>query len=470
MARVEVVMPQMGESIVEGTVVAWLKNVGDHVELDEDIFTLSTDKVDAEVPSPVVGVLVELLAEVGDTVEVGKTVAVLETDADADAAKPEPAAAPKPEPAAAPKPASPAATKEPPPVAPPELVAPPAVPKRSAPDAVSAPTPTPAKGAASAPIDGDMSAEELRRRRSTPVVRNIAAEHGIEDLSVIEGSGVGGRVTKKDIVAFIESGGATAAAAAAAAPAATTSAPAATFAQAFAVKPTRVHVFEGDRVEPMSRMRASIAENMWQSRHGTAHCHTVWEADVSAVARARKALKADYEARGVKLTYTAFFVSAVIAGLREFPLLNAAIDGGNIVHRRDVNIGVATAVDNGLIVPVLRGADTLNLFGIAKGINDLSARARTRKLMPQDVADGTFSVSNAGIWGSLFGVPILVQPQVGILGIGGVKKRVVADADENIRVRSMVYMCLTFDHRLIDGATADGFMSYVTGTLANWEH
>ncbi len=451
MARVEVVMPQMGESIVEGTIVEWLKQVGDTVEVDDDIFTLSTDKVDAEVPSPVDGVIVQLLAEVGDTVEVGAAVVVIETDADAATAAPAdtpaPAAvAPAPEPAPAPAPAA-------------------------APAPVAAPVPVPVS---TAPI-GEQSKEELRKSRSTPLVRKIAAEKGI-DLSLVAGTGVSGRVTKKDIMAFIKAGGAAAAAPAAKAVSAPAAAPvAASSVSAPAgwdvalVKQPRVHVYEGDKVEPMSRMRASIAENMVQARRGTAHCHTVWEADVTKVIRARKALKKEFADRGANLTFTAFFVAAVADGLRKYPLMNSAIDGNAVVYRGDVNIGVAAAIDEGLIVPVLKKADTLNLLGIAQGVNDLGYRSKNRKLKPQDVSDGTFTISNAGIWGSLFGVPILVQPQVGILGIGGIKKRVIADEDDNIRVRSIVNMCLTFDHRLIDGATADGFMKYITERLANWE-
>ena len=454
MARVEVTMPQMGESIVEGTIVEWLKAVGETVELDEDIFTLSTDKVDAEVPSPVDGVLVEHLAGVGDTVEVGSTVAIIETDAAAAASAPAGATA-----------ASPASV---------EAVGAPA----PAPEPVSAPAPKPAPepvraapAASDAPI-GEQSREELRRGRSTPLVRKIAADEGI-DISAISGTGVSGRVTKKDILAFIEAGGAATAPIAAASktkpPGKPVSVSAPDGAEVALVRAPRVHVYEGDRVEPMSRMRSSIAENMVQARRGTAHCHTVWEADVTKIIRARKRLKPEFADRGVNLTFTAFFVAAVADGLRKFPLMNAAINGDAIVYRGDVNIGVAAAIEEGLIVPVLKKADTLNLLGIAQGVNDLGYRSKNRKLKPQDVSDGTFTISNAGIWGSLFGVPILVQPQVGILGIGGIKKRVVADDDDNIRVRSIVTMCLTFDHRLIDGATADGFMRYVTDRLANWE-
>jgi pyruvate dehydrogenase E2 component (dihydrolipoamide acetyltransferase) len=469
--RVEVVMPQMGESIVEGTIVEWLKQIGDTVDRDEDIFTLSTDKVDAEVPSPEAGVLVEMLAQVGDTIEVGKTVAIIETDASA-AAGATPAAAPA---AVAPEPAANVA---------------PSVAAKAAPAPAAAPAKIAALVANAAPVVGaaDATVEELRKSRSTPLVRKIAAEHGITDLGAIAGTGVSGRVTKKDIMSFIDAGGASSAAASArdtimtratqpakdhsdgkispAIPPSVPAAPSGPGYQPAMVKVPRVHVYENDRVEKMSRMRASIAENMMQARRGTAHCHTVWEADVTAVMKHRKANKAEYASRGANLTFTAYFVAAVVDGLREFPAMNAAINGDEIVYRGNVNIGVAAAIDTGLIVPVLKHADTLNLLGIAKGVNDIGFRSKNKQLKPADVSDGTFTISNAGIWGSLFGVPILVQPQVGILGIGGVKKRVVADDDDNILIRSIVTMCLTFDHRIIDGATADGFMSHITKRLA----
>lgn len=447
--RVEIIMPQMGESIVEGTVVEWLKEVGDPVKRDEDVFILSTDKVDAEVPSPTDGVLVEILAQPGDTVEVGAVVGWVETDADAARSTP----APEPEPPVAQEAAPPAA-------------APPAPAPTQEP---AAPSPAPAAKASDAT---GTDVESLRRVRSTPLVRRIAREHGIEDLSAIAGSGISGRVTKADILAFIDQGGAsTPAAAPAKAPAkAASAAPVAdrevpTGYRVALEKLPRVHVYEGDRVEPMSRMRKSIVENMLQARRTTAHCHTVWEADVTPLVKARRKLKDEYASRGARLTFTPFFVAAVVQGLREWPLMNAAIDGDSIVYRSQMNIGVAAAIDEGLIVPVVKGADSLNLLGIAKAVNDLGERARTKSLKPADVADGTFTVSNAGVFGSLFGIPILVQPQVGILGIGGIKKRVAADDDDNIRVRSFVTMCLTFDHRLIDGETADGFMRTVTRAL-----
>jgi len=449
--RVEVVMPQMGESIVEGTIVEWHKNVGDAVERDEDVFTLSTDKVDAEVPSPETGVIVEILCAVGDTVDVGTVVAVLETDpsrvseSTPDTAVAAPATEPEPAPAAVSAPASPTAHKQLPPVE-------------------------------SATI-GETDKATLRQTRSTPLVRNIAEVNGIRDLSVIKGTGVSGRVTKRDILSYIASAsepvkeaprvGAERPSRASADRGLVMEGIPAGYAPALVKRP-RVHVFDDDRVEDMSRMRSSIAENMLQARRATAHCHTVWEIDVTPIVRARAAWRSAFEERGTRLTYTPFFVAAVVAGLRAYPLLNAAIDGETIVHRKRVNIGVAAAIDDGLIVPVLKDADGLSLFGIARGVADLGDRAKQQKLQPQDVTDGTFTISNAGIWGSLFGVPILVQPQVGILGIGGIKRRFVPGDNDEVLVRSMVYMCLTFDHRIIDGATADGFMSVVQKTLAEW--
>ena len=431
--RVQVIMPQMGESIVEGTVVGWKKKLGEKVRRDEDIFTISTDKVDAEIPSPAEGILVEQLATVGQTVAVGAVVGWLETD-EAAASAGAPASA-------APAPAAPAAA------APASALA--AVPAAKA-------------------VAVETGVDELRRTRSTPLVRKMAAAAGISDLGRIDGSGVSGRVTKRDLLKFIEKAG--------------TSAPVAPmpsrkasmvggiavpagYEPAF-VKSQRVHIYANDRVEPMGRMRASIAENMLQSRRATAHAHTVWEADVTPIMKARKRLAADFESKGVNLTLTAFFVSAVVEALKAFPVLNATVDGDNIVYRGSINLGIASAIEEGLIVPVLKDADSLNLLGTARAVNDLAFRSKNRQLKPTDVTDGTFTITNSGIFGSLYGIPILVPGQAGILNIGGIKKRVVADENDNILVRSMCMMCLSFDHRIIDGASADGFMKRVVDALA----
>jgi pyruvate dehydrogenase E2 component (dihydrolipoamide acetyltransferase) len=459
--RVEVIMPQMGESIVEGTIVAWHKKVGDKVERDEDIFTIQTDKVDAEIPSPSSGILVEIVAQVGETIEVGKPVAIVDTDMNAKVGAAAPAASAE----------TPAAT----------VAAPAAV-------AVVAAIPAVPVVTIDTKPDAKSSADELRRTRSTPLVRKIAEENGILDLSVIPGTGVSGRVTRQDILTFLASRTAASSPVAAAAPVATSTATASAAvapakAPAKAVtfdgippgfapmlyKPVRVHVYDGDRVEPLSRMRAAISENMINARRATAHCHTVWEVDVTSIIRFRKANKADFESKGANLTLTAFFVQAVAEALRAYPVMNAAFDGESIVYRGSVNVGIASALEDGLIVPVLKSVDGLNLFGVARGINDLAARSKSKKLVPTDVTDGTFTISNSGVFGSLFGIPILVTPQVGILNIGGIQKKVTADEQDNIRIRSVATMCLTFDHRVIDGATADGFCGFISKRIADWK-
>ncbi len=427
--RVEVIMPQLGESIVEGTVVEWMKQVGDHVDRDEDIFTLSTDKVDAEIPAPAAGILVEILAQVGDVIEVGKAVAYIETDAALAASAP---STPTPAPAQPPTPAT----------------SPVAATPKSAPRAIDAGKPTQAL-------------------RVSPVVNNIAAEHGISDLSVVTGTGSRGRVTKKDILAYIAGGQVKPAPRVS-----QTQTPVVSMQglpagwEPALVRTPRIHRYDGDRVEPMTRIQSAMATAMLNSKRTTAHTYTMWEADMTEVDKVRRALKDEYAARGAKLTFTAFFVAAAVSALQKYPIMNAVIDGDEIVYRRDINVGVAAAGDDGLIVPVLKNADDLNLFGIAKAVNDLGSRAKHRGLKPSDIEGGTFTVSNAGIWGSLVGFPVLVAPQVGIIAIGGIKKRVMVGDDDSIRIRKMCYITLTFDHRVIDGATADGFMAHLTGELA----
>jgi 2-oxoglutarate dehydrogenase E2 component (dihydrolipoamide succinyltransferase) len=461
--RVEVIMPQMGESIVEGTIVQWHKAVGDTVERDEDICTIQTDKVDADIPSPYAGVLVEIIAGDGVTVEVGLPVAILETDAEA--AKAAPTAAkqelkpakeePKPE---APNAEAPKA----------EAAAPKAA--EPAPAAAAPPEPT-------GPI-GEQSVDDLRRTRSTPLVRRIAEENGISNLSAITGTGVAGRVTKKDILNYLADVAVGSTPAAASAPAATpakSAAPAGPVAAPAGMQPMfskapRIVVGANDRVETMSRMRSAIADNMANARRTAAHAHTVWEVDVTAIMNARKKLRGEFDERGIKLTLTAFFVQAVAHALGEYPIMNAAFDGSQLVYRGNINIGMASALEDGLIVPVLKGADGMNLFGLARSVGDLATRSKSGSLVPADVADGTFTITNSGVFGSLYGIPILVTPQVGILNIGGIKKRVVADENDNIRIRSMAHICLSFDHRVIDGSIADGFCGSVVRYLENWKH
>ncbi len=426
--RTEIIMPQMGESIAEGTIVEWLKKPGEYVERDEDLFEISTDKVGSVIPSPVAGYLAQILVGAGEKVAVGTIVAYISDSADevgGDAAA---------APAAAPANDAPAAASDAP--------------------AAAAPAQAPA-------ADADTSAAELRRTRSTPLVRRIAAEHNV-DIAQITGTGLSGRVTKKDIMAFIDAGGASKAAA----PAAGTPV---NYAPSITVDAPEAPVGPTDRAAPMGVMRAAIADHMVMSRRVSAHCQTVHEIDVTRVERLRKKHKADFQARGAKLSFTTFLTKAVADALRTFPEMNASVSGRNIVYHGDVNVGVAVAMEEGLIVPVVKRADELSMVGLSKAIADLSTRARSKRLDPSDVQGGTFTISNSGVFGSLFGVPIISQPQVGILGIGGIKRRVVVvDEDDNFAVRSMVYCCLTFDHRLIDGSTADGFVNKIKDTLENF--
>jgi 2-oxoglutarate dehydrogenase E2 component (dihydrolipoamide succinyltransferase) len=406
--KVDVIMPQLGESIAEGTIIRWMKKPGEAVERDEPIFEISTDKVDAEIPSPAAGTLVEIKVPEGATVGVDTVVAHIETGQAAAAAAPAPAGKP----------------------------APPPAPERPRPSAAAPPPPAPV--AAPAPRAA-ATADELRRTRSSPVVRRIAAEHGI-DISTIHGSGIGGRVTKKDILARVEAG------AAAPAPRAAPAAP-------------RPALGVPGRREPMSVMRRKIAEHMVMSRHTSAHVTTLFEVDLTSLDRQREAKKAAFlERNGVKLTYTPIVAAAVVEALKEFPVLNASIDGGDVVYHPAVNLGIAVALDWGLIVPVVKRADELNLVGLARAITDLADRARAKKLKPEEVQGGTFTITNPGQLGAQFGTPIINQPQVAILGIGAVEKRPVVIADA-IAIRTMCYLSLSFDHRLIDGAVADQFMA-----------
>jgi 2-oxoglutarate dehydrogenase E2 component (dihydrolipoamide succinyltransferase) len=438
--RVDVVMPQMGESIAEGTITRWMKQVGDTVSRDEPIFEISTDKVDAEIPSPAAGTLVEIKSAAGETVPVNQVVAILETEAGAAAVKSAPAPAPAPAPPPAPAPA----------------------PSRAAAPA-PAPAPVPAAPAPAAARSGEDAAF------ISPVVRKIAAEHGI-DPSVVPGTGAGGRVTKKDIQDWVAKGGAKArpatvvAVVAAAAPGAapSTAAPPAVPAITFA---------PGARVErqPMSPMRKKIAEHMIESRRTSAHVHSVFEADMTRIVKLRAAYKSLYEERhGTKLTMTPFFVKAACDALRAWPVINSSVEGSDIVYKKDLNIGVAVALDWGLIVPVVRNADELSIAGLTKRINDLAERARAKKLLPEEVQGGTFTITNPGIFGGLYGLPIINQPQVAILGIGGIEKRPVV-VDDAIAIRSMMYLSMSYDHRVVDGAVADQFLAMVKKGLQEFD-
>ena len=444
MARVDVIMPQMGESIAEGTVLRYLKKVGEAVKKDEDILEISTDKVDATVPSPDSGTLAEILVEEGKTVEVNAVLARVETSGEAIAAPPEPAAGIEKPAAAAPEPAPRGSTPAPAPAS------------RPAPQP-SAPAPRPSAGSeadlAARRRSGDIpSKEEMRRVRSTPLVRKIAAEHGVE-IGRIQGTGISGRVTKRDITAFIDSNGGAAATAVAPGPAAA-SAPAIQFPSGAAA-----------HVEPMTGMRKTIAHHMIESRRTSAHVHTLFEVDMTAVDALRRKHKADWQEReGVNLTFTPFVLKAAIEALKAYPIVNASIDGDSLVYHRNVNLGVAVALDWGLIVPVIKQADERNLLGLARATVDLATRARSRKLTLDETQGSTFTVTNPGVFGGLFGTPIINQPNVAILGIGGIQKRPVV-IDDAIAIRSMCYIVLGFDHRLIDGAVADQFMAHLKATL-----
>ena len=442
MSRVDVVMPQMGESIAEGTLAKWLKKVGDAVKRDEPIFEISTDKVDAEIPAPSGGVLAEIKVPEGQTVPIQTVVAIIETEAGVGVsglgvgAAPAPASAVAPVPSPSPKPQSPTPAA----VAAPITAAP--IP----------PTPKP-----QSPTPGSVeSADERLRRRSTPLVRKIAADQGV-DISTIPGTGHAGRVTKKDILGYIEASPA-AAGAAAAVPTPKPQAPA-----PGAAGPWEASPWPGDRVEAMSRIRQLTAEHMVFSRRTSAHVTTFYEVDMTRVARLRAANKKGYEDRGVKLTYLGFIVKAVADQLRRHPVLNAAVQRTAVIYRGQVNIGIAVALDWGLIVPVIRGADELSLFGIAKAMADLADRARTKRLKPDEVQNGTFTITNPGVFGSYAGTPIINQPQVAILGVGAVERRprvmTLDDGAEVVVPRTMTMLSISYDHRIVDGADADRFMS-----------
>jgi 2-oxoglutarate dehydrogenase E2 component (dihydrolipoamide succinyltransferase) len=456
----DVVMPQMGESIFEGTITKWLKKPGDKVERDEPLFEISTDKVDAEIPSPSAGVLKEIKVNEGQTVPIQTVVAVIDGAGSA-------AAAPAPTPAPA-KPAAPgAAVPAPPPAARPTAPAP----------AAAAPTQAAPQATPAAQRSGE-------RIHSSPLVRRMAAEHGI-DLTTIPGTGAGGRISKQDIEAVIAAGGAPAAAppsVTAAAPAARPTPPPAPSAAPAppAVSGGQVHVafesavprekmyFGNYTVEPMSNMRVRIAEHMLASKRVSPHVYSVDEMDMTKVATLRAKSKDEFEKRyETKLTFMPFFVKAAVAGLRAFPTMNASLDGTNVILHKEINIGIAVALDWGLIVPVVKGADEKNVLGIQRTLNDLAERARSKKLKPEEVQEGTFSITNPGVFGGLFGLPVISQPNVGILGLGMIEKRPVV-INDSIAIRSMCYVTLSYDHRVVDGAVAHQFLHKVKETLENW--
>jgi pyruvate dehydrogenase E2 component (dihydrolipoamide acetyltransferase) len=417
---IDVVMPQMGESIAEGTIVRWMKRVGDKVDRDEPLFEISTDKVDAEIPSPAAGIVAEIRAKEGETVPVNSIVAVI-----------------------GPAPAETVVSAAPPPaVTPPPLVAPkPAL------------SVTPAAQTASAPRQPlAQSSDDLVRERSSPLVRKIAKEHHV-DISQIHGTGIAGRVTKHDILEFLGQEGQDR--------------------QDVRGGPERADapaVAGGneDRVEKMSVMRKKIAEHMVLSRRTSAHVHSVFEVNFSRVAQIREARKGEYERAGAKLTYLSFIIKAAADALRAVPVVNASIVGDSVVYHKDVNVGIAVALDWGLIVPVIKHAADRNLLNVSRAVADLAGRARSKQLKPDDVAGGTFTITNPGVFGALFGMPIINQPQVAILGVGAVEKRPMV-VDDAIAIRTMAYLSLGYDHRIIDGAVADAFMSHVKHALEHWD-
>jgi 2-oxoglutarate dehydrogenase E2 component (dihydrolipoamide succinyltransferase) len=432
----EIVMPQMGESIVEGTITKWLKKPGDKVQRDEPLFEISTDKVDAEIPAPASGVLQEIKVAEGTTVQVNTIVGTIASDGEGAAVK----AAPAPEKKTAPAP--------PPP-------------KPEPPAARTQPAPTPAAPAAH---------EEDEHLRSSPLVRKIAREHNV-DLSQVSGTGLGGRITKQDILAFIEGGAQQAPPSRSAGYEAPAARPAAVASSAPAPRPAPAAI-PGDLV-PMTQMRKLIAKHMIESRRTSAHVHCMFEVDLTRIVNLRNKLKSSFEQRnGARLTFMPFFVRAAIIGLQQFPIVNASSEGESIRYHRHVNVGIAVALDWGLIVPVLKNADEMNFLGLQRGITDLGERARNKKLKPEEVEGSTFTVTNPGQFGAVFGLPIINQPNSAILGVGGITKMplVVTDKDGNdsIAIRSVVHLTLGYDHRLIDGAVADQFMAFVKKTLEGW--
>jgi pyruvate dehydrogenase E2 component (dihydrolipoamide acetyltransferase) len=474
---VDIVMPQMGESIFEGTITKWLKKPGDKVERDEPLFEISTDKVDAEIPSPSAGVLKEIKVGEGKTVPIQTVVGVIDAAGDgAGAAK---AAAPAPATAKAPEAAKAAAP----------------APSSQGKPAGGPPAPASKSTAAVAPAAQTVPAKEGSRIHSSPLVRRMAKEHGV-DLSLVPGTGAGGRISKQDIEAHI-AGGATAAEGAKE----TEPAEADVYAQqapvssapppqsprpsapaqipppssggqhhvAFESAVPRERMYFGNyEVQPMSIMRQRIAEHMVASKHVSPHVYSVDEIDMTKVAALRAKAKDEFEKRyETKLTFMPFFVKAAVAGLRAFPTMNASLDGTNVILHKEINVGIAVALDWGLLVPVIKNADEKNILGIQRNMNDLAERARSKKLKPEEVQESTFSITNPGVFGGLFGLPVISQPNVGILGLGMIEKRPVV-INDSIAIRSMCYVTLSYDHRVVDGAIAHQFLHKVKDTLENW--
>jgi 2-oxoglutarate dehydrogenase E2 component (dihydrolipoamide succinyltransferase) len=451
----------MGESIAEGTIVRWIKKVGEAVDRDEPLFEISTDKVDAEVPSPAAGILTEILVKEGETVVVDAVVATISQQGEVAATVP-PRAVPQPTPSASESKGS------------------------TQPQGDGADKPTPRNGNGSSrpgpratassggtevpplreatgasrpgPRSGPGETEDVRRQKSSPLVRKIAREHHV-DIAQIHGSGVGGRVTKTDILGYLDSG--------AHDPTQVSSESAVAVRDSGTAGHEPAAPARGD-IEPMSIMRKKIAEHMVLSRRTSAHVHTVFHVNFSTVDKIRQQKRGEYERLGVKLTYMAFIAKAVIDALRRHPVVNASLDGDNIVYKRDINLGIAVALPTGLIVPVVRNADERNLLGLSRAIADVADRARAKQLKPEEVHGGTFTITNPGQFGAQFGLPIINQPQVAILGVGSIEKRPVV-VDDAIAIRTMAYLTLGFDHRLVDGAVADQFMADIKHQIEHFE-
>jgi pyruvate dehydrogenase E2 component (dihydrolipoamide acetyltransferase) len=438
-SRVDVIMPQMGESIAEGTLSKWLKKIGDEVKRDEPIFEISTDKVDAEIPSPVAGVLAEVMVPEGETVAVQTVVARIETEKGAAVTAESPVSA-------APAPASPREAVE--------RGAPPKSQGAPQPVAVSHPSAAPPIAAS-----GGNGLEERLRTKSSPLVRKIAAEHGIE-LARMQGTGIAGRVTKRDIESYLASG-----------------TPADAGRSMHAPLGVEQHgpapePWPGDRVESMTKIRALTSDHMVAARRTAAHVTSFFEIDLTRVNRLRQKARAQFEAEtGQKLTYLPYIISAVVDSLKQYPVLNAAVAGTSIIYRKQLNIGIAVALDWGLIVPVIRNANDLSLSGLTKSLNDLAERARTKRLKPEEVQGATFTITNPGVFGSLAGTPIIPLGTSAILGLGAIEKRpkVVAgpDGEDTIAIRTCAYFSLSFDHRIVDGADADKFLASLKKGLEN---
>ncbi|MDA1184217.1 MAG: dihydrolipoamide acetyltransferase family protein [Acidobacteria bacterium] len=403
-----IVMPQMGESIVEGTIVRWIKKVGDQVDRDEPLFEITTDKVDAEIPSPSAGILTEILAKEGDTVSVHSIVGTIQLVGE-----------------------QPGQDARPITTQPPALEPPPGT------------TPAPRKAPTAS---GEAAGDDHRRQKSSPLVRRIARENNV-DVARITGSGLGGRVTKQDILGYLGSG---------------------VSEQGSGDPPPLGESLSRVETKPLSAMRKKIAEHMVLSRRTSAHVHTVFHVNFSEVERIRRAKKDEYDRLGVKLSYMAFIARAVIDALRRHPIVNASLDGDSIVYKKDVNLGIAVALESGLIVPVIKQADEKNLLGLTRAIADVAARARAKQLKPEEVHGGTFTITNPGQLGAQFGMPIISQPQVAILGVGTIEKRPVV-VDDGLAIRTMAYLTLGYDHRLIDGAVADQFMSDIRRNLEHFD-